>query len=170
MACCLISTKPLSPPMLAYYQLDPCEQTSIKFQSKFSDFHSRKCILKCCLLKWQPFYVGISVLTNADLSWTRLHRSIFIANPRSYGMLCAYLCDRVTAFMNDIVILLMIIYLFINQDVCHVNDYCMSNLHKSHNALVLYPAMHHFVTEMCTFLLQNGVLWDIYLMHCGTWD
>ena len=26
--------------------------------------------------------------------------------------------------------------------------------------------MHHFVTEMCTFLLQNGALWDIHLMHC----
>ena len=39
--------------------------------------------------------------------------------------------------------------------------------HKSHNALVLYPTMHHFVTEMCTFLLQNGALWDICLMHCG---
>ena len=162
--------------MLAYYQLDPCKQTSIKFQSKFSDFHSRKCILKCCLLKWQPFYVGISVLTNADLSWTRLHRSIFTANPQSYGMLCAYLCDRVTAFMNDIVILLMIIFLFINQDVYHVffyvyhvNDNCMSILHKSHNALILYPTMHHFVTEMCMCAhfcyKQNGVLRDICLMY-----
>ena len=27
--------------------------------------------------------------------------------------------------------------------------------------------MHHFVTEMCTFLFQNGVLWDIRLMHFG---
>ena len=24
-----------------------------------------------------------------------------------------------------------------------------------------------FVTEMCTFLLQNGALWDICLIHCG---
>ena len=42
--------------------------------------------------------------------------------------------------------------------------------HKSHNAPVPYPTMHHFVTEMCTcvhFLLQNGALWDIYPMHCG---
>ena len=22
--------------------------------------------------------------------------------------------------------------------------------------------MHHFVAEMCTFLLQNGALWDMY--------
>ena len=25
--------------------------------------------------------------------------------------------------------------------------------------------MHHFVTEMCTFLLQNGALWDMGLVH-----
>ena len=31
--------------------------------------------------------------------------------------------------------------------------------------------MHHFVTEMCiyvwSFLLQNGALWDMGLVHCG---
>ena len=27
--------------------------------------------------------------------------------------------------------------------------------------------MHHFVTEMCTFLLQNRALRNICLMHCG---
>ena len=26
--------------------------------------------------------------------------------------------------------------------------------------------MHHFVTEMCTFLLQNGALWDMGLVYC----
>ena len=30
-----------------------------------------------------------------------------------------------------------------------------------------YTTMHHFVTEMCTFLLQNGALWDVILVHCG---
>ena len=39
--------------------------------------------------------------------------------------------------------------------------------HKSHNAPVPYPTIHHFVAEMCTFLLQKGALWDICLMHCG---
>ena len=33
-------------------------------------------------------------------------------------------------------------------------------LYKSYNAPVSYPTMHHFVTEMCTYLLQNGTLWD----------
>ena len=40
-------------------------------------------------------------------------------------------------------------------------------LHKSHDASVPYPTMHHFVTEMCTFLLENGALWDVCLMHYG---
>ena len=39
--------------------------------------------------------------------------------------------------------------------------------HQSNNALDIYPTMHHFETEMCTFLLQSGALWDMGLMHCG---
>ena len=27
--------------------------------------------------------------------------------------------------------------------------------------------MHRFVTEMCTFMLQNGALWDKGQMHTG---
>ena len=38
---------------------------------------------------------------------------------------------------------------------------------KSHNGPVPYPTMHHFVTEMCTLLLQNGALWNTGLVHCG---
>ena len=41
-------------------------------------------------------------------------------------------------------------------------------MHKSHKAP--YPTIHHFVTEMCTILLQNGALWDICMMHCGIWE
>ena len=40
-------------------------------------------------------------------------------------------------------------------------------LYKSRNAPVPYPTVHNFVTEMYTFLLQNGALWDIHVMHCG---
>ena len=39
--------------------------------------------------------------------------------------------------------------------------------HESHNAPLLYHTMHHFVTEMCTFLLRNGALWDIFLWIMG---
>ena len=38
----------------------------------------------------------------------------------------------------------------------------LSHMHQSH-----IPTMHHFVTEMCTFLLQNCALLDISLVHCG---
>ena len=48
---------------------------------------------------------------------------------------------------------------------------------NSHNAPAPYPTMHHFATEkytlhhcvieICTFLLQNGALWDMGLGHCG---
>ena len=46
MACRLIGAKPLSQPMLGYCQLDPKEQTSVKFLSKYKIFHSQKCIWK----------------------------------------------------------------------------------------------------------------------------
>ena len=53
----------------------------------------------------------------------------------------------------------------------HIFKFCFTGiimLYKHHNASVLYPTMHHFVTEMCPFLLQNGTLCDISMMHCGT--
>ena len=36
---------------------------------------------------------------------------------------------------------------------------------KFYNAHALYPTMHHFGTKMCTFLSQNGVLWDMRQVH-----
>ena len=44
MACRIFSAKPLPKPIQDYYQLDPQEQTSMKFESKYKNFHSRKCI------------------------------------------------------------------------------------------------------------------------------
>ena len=38
------SAKPLPEPMLTHCQLDPYEQGSVKFESKYRTFHSRKCI------------------------------------------------------------------------------------------------------------------------------
>ena len=49
MACCLIGAKPLSEPMLTYYQLNPKEHISMKSYLKFKYFHSRKYVWKCCL-------------------------------------------------------------------------------------------------------------------------
>ena len=40
MACHLFSAKPFSKPILDYGQLDPKEQTSVKFSSKYKTFHS----------------------------------------------------------------------------------------------------------------------------------
>ena len=41
--------------------------------------------------------------------------------------------------------------------------------------IVMWPPSHNAPfcnrnVHMCTFLLQNGALWDICLMHCGIWD
>ena len=49
MACCLNGVKSLSEPMMEYCLLDPWAQTSVKSYSQFINFHSRKCVWKCCL-------------------------------------------------------------------------------------------------------------------------
>ena len=49
MACRLLGAKPLSEPMMAVYLLVPWEQFSVKFESKYCNFLSRKCFWKYCL-------------------------------------------------------------------------------------------------------------------------
>ena len=65
MACRLFGAKPLPEPMQAYCQLDSWEQISVKFELEFYHFHSRKCIWKCRLPEWRPFYLG-----GDELSWS----------------------------------------------------------------------------------------------------
>ena len=39
--------------------------------------------------------------------------------------------------------------------------HCIRPFHKSHNAPVPYPTMHHFVTEMCTRVHISVTIWCI---------
>ena len=64
MACGLFGAKPLPEPMLAYCQLDSWKQISVKFESGFYYFHSRKLIWKCRLPEWRPFCPGRDELTS----------------------------------------------------------------------------------------------------------
>ena len=72
MACRLFGAKPLSKPMLGYCQLDCQEQTSVKMESEFYHFHSRKCIWKCHLPEWRPFCPGGDELSQAMHSLRQL--------------------------------------------------------------------------------------------------
>ena len=58
MACCLFGAKPSSKPMLDYCQLDPWEQTSVKFFIKIQKFSFIKMHLKTSSAKWRPFCPG----------------------------------------------------------------------------------------------------------------
>ena len=49
----------------------------------------------------------------------------------------------------------------------HSNINTIDTSYKFNDVLNKYPTMHHSVTEMCTFLLQNGALWDMGLVHHG---
>ena len=70
MACRLVGAKPLSEPVLECCWLDPWEQTPVKSQSKFVNFHSRKFIRKCRLENGGLFaspsmYVGSMLVAEA---------------------------------------------------------------------------------------------------------
>ena len=58
MACHLFVAKPLPEPMLVYCLLHSLELISVKFEFEFYPFHSRQCIWKCHLPKWQPLCPG----------------------------------------------------------------------------------------------------------------
>ena len=49
MPCHLLSANPIPKPMLACCQLDSWKQISVKYELEFYQFHSWKCIWKCCL-------------------------------------------------------------------------------------------------------------------------
>ena len=74
MACRLFGAKSLPEPMLAYCQLDSREQISMKFESEFYQFHSRKCIWNCRLPKWRPYCHGKDELMCWSRRRTRLMR------------------------------------------------------------------------------------------------
>ena len=56
MACRLSYAKPLFKPILVCCHLAFREQMSMKFESEFYHFHSRKCLWNCRLPKWRPFF------------------------------------------------------------------------------------------------------------------
>ena len=58
MACRLLGTNPLSKPMLGYCQLDPQEQTSVKFQSKYKKWRHQA-------ITWTN--VGLSSIRPSDI-------------------------------------------------------------------------------------------------------
>ena len=61
MACRLFGDKPLSEPMLPFYQSDTREHISVKLHLKFR-FLIKKMHLKMLTAKWRPFYIGLNVL------------------------------------------------------------------------------------------------------------
>ena len=83
MACCLFSAKPLSEPMLTYWQLKPQEHISMEFYLKFKHFNSMKwfhvvicgMIFMCLGIKHMPASLVINSLWPADAIWLYLSGS-----------------------------------------------------------------------------------------------
>ena len=106
MACHLFGAKPLSEPMLTICQLVTWEQTSLKFQSKYKHFRSRKYIWKCCqkmaviLSRCQCVNAtemvpeaNFSILCLMQISCIHLHTRIDLIwnmDPGSKTLMCLY--------------------------------------------------------------------------------
>ena len=95
MACRLAGAKPLPEPMLAYCQLDTWEQISVKLELEFYHFHSRKCIWKCHLPKWQPFCPGgDELITTHSILWNTINypclRYLLLSPKFSYNLYHTY--------------------------------------------------------------------------------
>ena len=75
MACRLFRAKPLSKPVLGYCQLDPSNQASVKFQSKYQTF--KKCIWVYRLRNGGHFVQGkwdhLGSISMQDPAQTRTH-------------------------------------------------------------------------------------------------
>ena len=84
--------------------------------------------------------------------------------------------DQQTIFTHQLsawFTLLMFYWWFYNWQCNASWDLAIDLLHKSHNAPVPYPTMHHFVTETCTHVhlsvtkwcivgYLSGALWDLW--------
>ena len=84
MACRLIGAKPLPEPVLAYCQLDSWEHISVKFESEFYHFHSRKCNWKCDLSRGNELNHCTTSLVHGAMH--DMLRETFAANELAYHM------------------------------------------------------------------------------------
>ena len=84
MACHMFSAKPLPEPMMTFNKLDPYEETSLKFQSKYRTFLSWKCIWKCCL--WNDDHFVQNTDHNILFSLSQLSSNFEIFETEDSGM------------------------------------------------------------------------------------
>ena len=75
MASRLFDAKPKSTSMLCYCQLDPKDQTLLKFESKYNILHYRKCICKYLLWEGGHFIQrrGVKIFHGLDISFAVLY-------------------------------------------------------------------------------------------------
>ena len=81
--------EPLPEPMLAYWQLDPYEQTSLKFESKYKTFYLWS-------LKWRLFYIGEGELncSGCDVSNVDINYWAKLLTLTSLPYIYIYICDE----------------------------------------------------------------------------
>ena len=158
MACRLFGAKPLSEPMLAYCQLDSWEQFSVKFESEFYHFHSRKCLWICHLPTCRSFCPGGDELS--QVTWQHLIRA---ENPVHYWdeksrsiLLCSVGITR--HLEQKLIVVLSIVCSVFHKNPVHfpfiLLSVYISFVPMVHNGIVL-SSKHQFKQSFC---MSSGVM------------
>ena len=124
MACRLVGAKPLSEPMKEYFQLVPCEQASVKFESKYKTFHSWKRIWTCRLRNGGHFVLGKMSKVEALSYWE---------NKNTWALRAATVCkcSRVPFLFRGAV----------NVKVIYLSDWLCRAIVKQTNVAYMYMKM-----------------------------
>ena len=179
-----IGDKQLSEPMLGYRQLEPYEQTSVKLQSKYKTFYSRKCIWKCRLQnggyvvqgKWVKYYCDASVSTYSEIpascrQYYRLpfdsHREIF---PASYFLPVASELPRSHLFQIGCHSSLLWELDPSSARLALPHTCKHNNLHMEHHLIQCWSIGHSKQTSAKLHYVTNDVLrfWNVARKMSGT--
>ena len=142
-------------------------------------------------LAWQYLYFFNSYMTQWNSNWwpkDELRTLILCLTHTVYilAMMSQYItqcikklsnCDtnkQIEKFHLILQISVLLTAIFTTRHVRKHNITCnmvIDLLHKSHNALVPYPTMHHFMTAMCICVHISVTKWCIMgFLHDASWD
>ena len=102
----------------------------------------------------------VDLLRHSDAIWRHMHFCQY------QFRLCLVTCSAPSHYWNSYWIIVNLCL----REKLHWILIARDQSHKSHNASVPYPTIHHIGTDMCIFLLQYGVLWDVRQVHYGIWE
>ena len=153
MACHLVGAKPLSEPLLPYCQLDPKEHISVKFESKYRTFHSRKCTWKCRLESGGHFVSALMCSWNVivpNTAWSPSAK-VFDGRDMIYG---SHFHSKMDSYkmQNHFPALLKF------ESICLEDE-----------SVVIYKSPHHTGIFVCSILCMNYNQVEMEIFSSSFW-